>query len=143
MLPSLMCSCGERIALPYRSLRGTESVQPYWPTDSETLILVCSGCGKLSSHLAGDIRFDPEHSRLQEEESTVFWRVELICEGKDCESPVVAHIRISEDASVGEIGNAVANADPAPVCGKGHSPKLGAYPSIQEVAWTGSDGFLN
>jgi hypothetical protein len=142
MFPVLNCPCGEQIALPYRSLQGTASVQPYWPMDSETITLVCSDCAQSSVYRLSDIHWvDAEHlsPTLQ---STVFWRVELICDHPHCELPIVAHIRISEDESGGEIGTKVANAVPKPLCAAGYGAKLHEWPTLLEVEWLGSEGRL-
>jgi hypothetical protein len=142
MFPVLVCQCGEQIALPYRNLQGTTSVQPYWPTDSETIVLVCSDCAQSSVHRLESIRWVDAGLLSPALPSTVFWRVELICDHPRCELPIVAHIRISEDESGGEIGTKVANATPKPVCAGGYGAKLHEMPTLIEVEWKGRDGLL-
>jgi hypothetical protein len=142
MFPTLVCPCGEQIPLPYRSLRGTASVQPYWPTDSETIVLVCSDCAQSSVHRLSDIRWVDAERLSPTLPPTVFWIVELICDHPHCELPIVAHIRISEDLSPGEVGTKVANATPKPVCAGGYGAKLHEGPNLREVVWIGSDGYL-
>lgn len=144
MLPFLLCpQCGEQIALPYRSLQGVSAVQPYWPTDSETLVLVCSVCARTSVHRESEIRWEDGENLAPAQPSTEFLIVELICDQAHCESLVVAHIQTLGNQSASDVGTAVANAIPTPTCGMGHAPKFGEVPyAIDRIGWTGKDGYL-
>ena len=90
-VPTLICPCGEQIALPRQTQEGTTGGLYYWPKDSETLTLVCPQLGHPSVHSESDIRqvvdpkWDPNLFPL------LFWWIECECDKENCKLPIVFH----------------------------------------------------
>ena len=144
MFPILLCHCGEQIALPYRTLQDTKTVEPYWPTENEVLTLVCSRCDKSSFHRVTEILWVNVVPPSQESGTRTFWRVTLRCDDPDCESFVVTHIQTFGGQSPGQLGSKVANAIPSPHCDNGHAAKFGEYPElIEEITPPDVKAYLN
>jgi len=143
-LPVLVCpntECQTRIVLPYRTLQGTPKLEWYWPTDSETVALVCHNCGLLSVHSSDalrDLSVQAEDPRLL---PSVFWRVTLSCSQRNCGFPIVAYIRTEEGLSHVEIGHRVYISGPS--CAAGHpADPEGHVEEILRVESLGNGGWL-
>src|SRR5450755_448054 len=140
-IPVLVCPiCQEQTALPYRTLRGTSQVQPYWPTDSETLVLVCRPNGHLCVHYERDIQWKESRTAAQEESPSIFYRVEFWCGQQNCGLLIAAHTRTQSGLSHNAIARRVFDEVPQPTSEAGHS--LGDLESVITVEWLGEDGYL-
>src|ERR1035437_340071 len=109
----LVCTnCGEHTLLPSRSPQGKVYDPPSWPTDTETLAVVCHKCGRLSDYSLSQTHFEeiPEDAPVLL--TRTFRRVEFACDQQNCGTPIVLHLETEKDATDTAIKKRVLTSSP-------------------------------
>ena len=86
------------------------------------------------------IRATVRMTTAPEEATTIFWRVDFLCNRVSCHSHIVVHTRTESGLTHGAIARRIADAIPQPTCVAGHP--LGKLHLLDEVEWLGEDGHL-
>jgi hypothetical protein len=134
-LPVLLCPhCYGQTVLPYRNLRGTSDLEPYWPTDGETITLACQ-CGHSSVHWKREIHKESVQSEDPNQPPSVLWRVEFSCSHAGCGLPIVVHTRTEDETAPETIAGRAYNVTPKPQCPAGHAEGA-KVESIERIEWT-------
>jgi hypothetical protein len=141
-LPVLLCShCQQHTVLPYRNLRGTLEVEPYWPAEDKTVSVACQHCQRLTVHWERDIRMLGVEAESPNQAPSIFWRVEFWCSHPGCDLPIIVYTRTEDEVTLGSVARRAYDVTPKPQCPAGHD-KADKVESIIRVEWTGEDGYL-
>lgn len=121
-VPALACQLGgERIVLPHQTHAGLFVDEPYWPTGSLVLNLVCIEHGHLSVCTKHNLLVERVPLEGRNGPDTAFWRTEFVCGQNNCASRIVVHARTSAGDSTQTVAEAIFSARPGPTCVEGHT----------------------
>lgn len=146
-IPVLVCKnpkCRERIALPYKILQGSATVEWYWPEDNRNVVLVCHHCGQTHSYLEREVQSLPAPESDPQAPPTVMWRATYECIQPRCGFPIVVHVRGPERLSIGGLNELTQDATGKVACERGHLLDGRAHLDRADlVEWDGPEGYLS
>ena len=137
--PSLTCTCGRCMWLPYPRSKSPLSEPEWTPNEFLSREIVCPECGRTSAYTKRDVRWaeadgiDP----VTGAEDAVCWYVETICREPQCELPIGFHWLTGGQSGQEEIrlrtvrlfeGGFFKNL----LCGRGHPPGT-RVPTVRRV----------
>ena len=137
--PSLKCSCGNSMRLPYLSFPEIKPSQSAWsPKEYLARDVACPACGETAMYATKDVRWDPAAPDQVAGPNALCWCIESGCNEPLCDLPVEFHLLTDAQKGAEEIRFLMLRLFERGffqklICGRGHPPGKTRIRAVRRV----------